>query len=204
MSVRQVLGLLWRLPGGSRGPAILRLLESRTARRRRLEKALRQPAQTVVFVCHGNIMRSAFAAAWTQSHHPGLSRRILSAGTHAILGRRAQQSALAVAEVLKCPLIAHRATPLSAITPSGDTLFICMDKANEANTVARFPRCSERVFLIGDVQELGRQEACGIVAREVRDPYDLGNPVTLDAFQAIVKLLDLWAAAITGRKEWCC
>lgn len=189
-----MLALLWRLPGGSRGPAIQRLLESRSARRRRLEGALRQPAQTVVFVCHGNIMRSAFAAAWARAHSAGMGAEILSAGTHATSERHAQASAIAVAEALGCPLLEHRATPLSEIRPADDVLFVCMDLANEANTMARFRAHAHRVFLIGDVLFLDRAAGLGGMNYEIRDPYGRGDEVTRIAFEAIQTLVDRWAA----------
>ncbi len=193
--LRPALGLLRRLPMASRGPAVSRLLERTSTRLRRLDAVIAGHPETVVFICHGNIMRSAFALAYARANHIGMARRLTGAGTHAAPGRPAQQSAMLVAEEMGYSLAAHRARPLSGIDPGRNALLLCMDRANEANVMAHWPRLSDRVFLIGDATAADGPSR-GDAERMVRDPYGLGDGATRIAFRRIAELIDLWAIVL--------
>lgn len=197
---KRLVGLLVRLDGAARVAALKRSLETPAARGRRLRAALEARPDTVVFVCHGNIMRSAFALAWARAKHPGMAARLLGAGTHAVRGRPAQASALLVAAEMGMPLNEHAATPLSGVEPGENALIICMDRANEANAIAFWPELGPRIFLIGDIAEAGglTGEAGGgkVLEREVRDPYARGDDATRAAFRAVVELVGAWAGGL--------
>ncbi len=171
------------------------MLESETARRRRLRVALAAQPDTVVFVCHGNIMRSAFAQVWTRTRHPEMAAQIMGAGTHASRGREAQSSAMLVGGELGCSLATHRASPLSDVDPGDNALLICMDRANEAAVMAYWPDRADRVFLIGDVALVDAAALPTGDGPEVRDPYGRGDDATRAAFATIVQLVDGWSRA---------
>lgn len=188
---RRALGLLRHLPPGARGAALKRMLETSSARQERLERAVATPPDTVVFICHGNIMRSAFAVAYVKARYPDLALRVLGGGTHASPGRPAQESALRVAKELGYPLGAHRATPLAELSPGGGALLLCMDRANEGNTMRLWPEHASRVFLLGDVLKSGEPGLEG-GDRWVTDPYARGDGATRYAFERIAALVDEW------------
>lgn len=190
--VRRAAGLLLRLPSVSRMPAIRRMLESAGSRRRRLKVALMARPDTVVFICHGNIMRSAFARAWAQARFPVSGTRFLGAGTHASRGREAQRSALRVAEEMGCSLAAHRASRLEDVEPGRNALLLCMDRANEAGVMACWPDLADRVFLIGDVVLVDGYDLLADEGPEVLDPYARGDDVTRAAFAVIAGFVDRW------------
>ncbi len=167
-----------------------RLLESSSERQRRLDALQTQPIARLVFVCHGNIMRSAFAVSYLRAQMPSEAARILGAGTHATDGRPAQESALNVAPTFGVDLSAHRAQSLEAVGLQAHDVVVCMDRANEANVATRFQQVAARVFLIGDV-------APGDAAsREVADPYGLGDVATERAFRAVIDRASRWGLSL--------
>jgi protein-tyrosine phosphatase len=195
LRVRRTLGLLRRLRGAARGVAIQRLLEGRATRQRRLDRVLASRPSSVVFICHGNIMRSAFALEYARQHYPQLADTMLGAGTHATRGRGAQHSAITVATEMGIALDTHGATPFSELALDHEVLLLCMDRANEANVAAQRPELADRVFLIGDIDD-GAGQHTSDTERVVSDPYALGDEATRQAFQRIVELVGKWAAAL--------
>ena len=192
-ALRHIASLLRQLPSPARRAAIRRLLETPRARHTRLTDAAVTPIERLVVVCHGNIMRSAFAVAYLQQLAPELSNRFVGAGTHATLGRPAQESALRVSQELGVPLEAHRAKPLAQEALRDGDVIVCMDRANEANVMARYPAHAQRVFLIGDVAEQGNGD------RVVVDPYARGDDATRVAFASIMAHAEGWLERLDRR-----
>lgn len=174
----------------ARWSAISRLLESDASRKRRLQNAFETVPARMIFVCHGNIMRSAFAQVLFRETAPGHRDRILGAGTHAKNGRPAQDSAISVAEDFGISLANHCATNLESIELADGDVIICMDRANEANTIARFGWLKHRVFLIGDAT------SSHIRDRTVTDPYAKGDGATKAAFIQIEKHVKCWRESL--------
>ena len=190
---RRRLFIIRTLAGPARQWALARYLEGRAARAARLAAADPGAHGRVVFVCHGNIMRSAFATAVAREHLPQVAHRIVGAGTHAVGGRAAQESALAVSRELGVPLDAHAATPLHALQLTRDDVIVCMDAMNEANVAAAYPALAERVFRVGDILAAGVTVAAKSHAdREIRDPYGEGSDATRDAFDRVAVLSRVW------------
>lgn len=189
-AARRMAGLLRSLPGPARMAAIGRLLEPAAARRRRLADVIAAGPERLVMVCHGNIMRSAFAVAYLHQCAPDRAARVLGAGTHATSGRAAQDSAIRVAPEFGVSLAAHTATPLDAVGLSAGDVIICMDRANEATVVSRYGSLAGRVFLIGDVASDDDAE------RFIADPYARGDAATRVAFQQVVEHAPRWLAVI--------
>lgn len=207
--MRRWLWVLRTLPAPARRWAVRRLLESRAARRGRLEQALAGSQGRLVFVCHGNIMRSAFAAEIARDAQPALAARIVGAGTHATTGRPAQDSALRVAPAFGVSLHGHTATSLEVAAIAAHDVVVCMDVMNEANVLASGVP-AERVFLVGDVLAVAHEPATdGLMTdgptpagREVLDPYGKGDAVTHDAFATLAQLARHWAGHFAaGQRE---
>lgn len=143
----------------------------------------------VVFVCHGNIMRSAFAAAyWEQRVVSGISTRIpvCSAGTDARSGRAAHELAVAGANALEVDLSRHQATPLASMSLAAGDLLVGFDCENVVLLKARAGQATNvQVLLLGDLDESG-----GTLEAEVRDPWGTTTEATRDTFQRITRLID--------------
>jgi len=159
--------------------------ESASRRRARLERLRATPVGNIVFVCYGNIMRSAYATAVVKRERPSLARRVCGAGTHARAGKAAEPAAREVARERGADLDSHAATPLASASVGRADLVICMDFANAARA-ARTPGISpSQVFLIGDFSEGNR---------EVPDPYGNGVEAAREAFVRIEKCCSDWLA----------
>ncbi len=162
----------------------------------------------MVFVCHGNIMRSAYAAQVAKQQFPHVAHRVADGGTHASPGRPPQDSALRVSRELQAPLDGHAATPMAMLALSPHDIVVCMDAMNEANVLAAYPALAERVFRVGDIAAPGVTGVSGQPShegvshddREVRDPYGEGDDSTRDAFGRIAQLVARWMAQ-TGAAE---
>ena len=190
---RRRVFILRTLAGPARTWAIRRYLERRTRRAQRLAAARPGAHGRVVFVCHGNIMRSAFATQVARARAPQVAHRVMGAGTHAVAGRAAQDAALAVSRQLGLPLDTHAATPLHALQLTGDDVIVCMDAMNEAHVAAAYPALAARVFRVGDIVGAGATTAMPSHAdREIRDPYGQGHAATREAFGRVAHLSWAW------------
>jgi protein-tyrosine-phosphatase len=149
--LRRLAGQVMRSSGRARWILLRRALETRSARRRRLDAALAAGVDRLVFVRHGNIMRSDFAVAYARQLAPKWSDSVVGAGTHATAGRPAHDDAVAAAALLGVSLEGHRAQPLAALALGERDLVVCMDRVNDAHTVERRHAAGHRVFLVGDV-----------------------------------------------------
>lgn len=141
----------------------------RASRRGARKPALRPPVASVVFVCHGNIMRSPVAEAMLKRE---LQKRgeanlvVVSAGLHAIAGRSADPRSLKIAPEFGISVIEHRAQPLTLPLVDTSDLVVVMDTENAAEFLLRFPRSSEKLFFLRHFS--AHQEGGGC---DIPDPY---------------------------------
>jgi protein-tyrosine-phosphatase len=108
--------------------------------------------RSVVMICHGNILRSAFADALLKravrdGRVPGLC--VCSAGLHAVPGRSADPRGVTVARDFGLDLSAHYASALDAEIVAKADLLLVMDYQNAADAVWRFPDAKRKVVLLG-------------------------------------------------------
>jgi low molecular weight protein-tyrosine phosphatase len=126
---------------------------------------------SILFVCYGNIIRSALAAALTRRHGAALDvklDRVQSAGLGARAGREADARAVAAGRGLGVDLADHRAQPLSRALVDGATVIYVMDRMNEAQLLARFPDAAPKLRRLG--------------ALAITEDGDvIGDPYVLDA-----------------------
>jgi protein-tyrosine phosphatase len=165
----QQRGIVRRLgPRAGRIYAGLRLrdvLGVRTANQRRVP----QSARSFLFVCFGNIMRSAMAEFLMRQalHEAGAEQqvRIVSAGLHATAGREAHPWAQEAAAYLGISLAEHRAKPLTVEMVSQADCVLAMDFQNKAELLTLYPETQEKIFMLSTYAEGPWQY------REIPDPY---------------------------------
>jgi protein-tyrosine-phosphatase len=126
-----------------------------------------QSARTVCFVCHGNIIRSPFAAAAfdREMRRRGHHIEVTSAGVAARNGEPADPRAAASAEERGVSLGAHRATMLDAARVQRADVLVVMDRLNLARILARFPEARGRIFQLAGCRDDGRT-----TLDEIHDP----------------------------------
>jgi len=157
--------------GDDGGWCYLKLALARALRMRRGDPApmVLASARSIVFVCHGNIIRSPMAAALLRRHledSGGGPIAITSAGLRAKSGRNADERALVAARELGISLDDHVCQQLTPEMVAGADLIFVMDYQNEARLLARFPEARRKVFILG-----GRAQDRPIHGFEVADPY---------------------------------
>ena len=124
---------------------------------------------SVLFVCYGNIIRSALAAALTQRYcsQAGVAfTAIRSAGLGARPGREADARAVAAGRSLGVDLTGHRAQPLTRELVHEATVIYVMDRLNEAQLLARFPDAAPKLHRLGALAAAGDGDV-------IADPYVL-------------------------------
>ena len=159
-----------QLLGPKAGPmyARLRLFDALGIRASNRTVAL-QSACSVVFVCHGNIMRSAMAEFLMRQAlcEAGAADRfeIASAGLHATPGREAHPWAQEASAELGISLAAHRAKLLSPeMVERADCVF-AMDFQNKAELLTLYPMFRDKIHMLSAYGEASWQY------REISDPY---------------------------------
>jgi len=121
------------------------------ARIRQRPAALRaacHSARSLLVVCHGNIIRSAFAERFLRH---ALGSRTLptihSAGLYAISGNPAHEHALATAMPRSIDLGGHAASPLTGERVAASDLILVMDVWQLVELLRRFPEARDKTFL---------------------------------------------------------
>ncbi len=131
--------------------------------------SLPRHAESVLFVCHGNIMRSAAAAGFLRDElrAAGVANvRIGSAGTHAHDGRPADARAVEAARELGLSLHEHAATRITRKLIADYDVIFAMDDLNYVNILATFPESRRKLRLFGGMNASGSYRA-----HEIPDPY---------------------------------
>src|SRR5262249_5801907 len=127
----------------------------------------------VLFVCHGNICRSPFAAAYFQSlvMKRGMPLTVKSAGLDTTPGKPAHSNTKALGEQQELSLAGHVTTRLEADLVNQSDLIIVMEIAQKNRVQHLYPASRGKVVLLGYFDPKG--------PLEISDPF--GTP--LDNFK---------------------
>jgi len=167
----QQRGIIRRLgPGAGRIYAGLRMRDV-LGMRAENQPAVPPSARSFVFVCFGNIMRSAMAEFLMRRALHETAReevekvRIVSAGLHANPGREAHPWMQEAAADLGISLATHRAKLLTReMVDAADAIF-AMDFQNKAELLTLYPESADKVYMLSAYAE--GEWKC----REIPDPY---------------------------------
>ena len=134
------------------------------------QRMARTDCKSFLFVCFGNIMRSALEEALMRKAlsesgtHQG-AIRIVSAGLHATPGREAHPWAQEAAAELGISLAEHRATLLTPEMVEQADCVLAMDFQNKAELLAMYPNAKHKIAMMSAYAEGPWQN------REIPDPY---------------------------------
>jgi protein-tyrosine phosphatase len=123
----------------------------------------------VVFVCHGNIMRSPVAEAMLKRElekYGVTNIAVSSAGMHAINGRGADPRAQTVAPEFAISVSQHRAQLVTQALVDLSDLLIVMDIQNAAEFLLCYPHASDKLFMLRQFSEISRGPGL-----DIPDPY---------------------------------
>src|SRR5207245_2805935 len=134
--------------GPKAGPIYLRfrLLDLLGVRRSK-RGIIARTARSVLFVCHGNIMRSPMAEAILKQSLTDVGCkgvRVASAGLHATPGKEAHPLAQTALMDIGLPLANHRAQLLTTEMVNQSDVVFAMDFQNEAELLALFPEAHDK------------------------------------------------------------
>ena len=125
-------------------------------------------AKSVVFVCFGNIMRSAMAEQLLLRAMREAKRRdirVQSAGLHAGNGTAAHPWAQLAATAVGISLSSHRAKLLTREMVEESEAILAMDFQNKSELLAQFPGAADRIFMLSAYADPPWKN------REIPDPY---------------------------------
>ena len=110
-----------------------------------------QPTFNVLFVCTGNLCRSATAEAFAHremQRHPGARLRFISAGTHAMEGNPAASRSVAAAANRGAALERHHARELTRRRVRAAHLILCMAGEHRPYVLSLDRSAARRTFLV--------------------------------------------------------
>ena len=155
-------------------------------------------AQSFLFVCYGNMMRSPMAEAMLKQAlgSRGISSPVVrSAGLHALPGREAHAWAIAVSQEIALPLDQHRAQLLTPeLINSSDAIF-AMDFENLAELETLHPAAKHKIFLLGSYAEAKQRD------HEIPDPYFGDIETTRRCYSVLSKCIDNLASDIASSRQ---
>jgi protein-tyrosine-phosphatase len=135
-------------------------------------------AQRVLVVCHGNIIRSPFAASLMRAALGDRARvTVVSAGLHALPGRQPHPAAMAAANGLQLDLSRHETSPVTWEAVAVHDVIFVMDVALLVAIRQRFPDARTKTFLLASLAPT--------TPLEIRDPVDGDAVVFRDCFDHI-------------------
>ncbi|MBK5283492.1 MAG: ATP-grasp domain-containing protein [Nitrospiraceae bacterium] len=144
---------------------LLRNLGWQRACRRRIPDGI----HSIMFICHGNIIRSPMAQALLQRYltEAGLKDfTVSSGGLHTKTGSAADRRALLVAQEFGISLDAHKATQLTCASVRRVDVIFVMDYLNEARLLNCCPEVKSKTFFLG-----AYLRDPGFRSMEISDPY---------------------------------
>jgi protein-tyrosine-phosphatase len=170
--------------------ALIRALEGALhpwRRRRATARVRHRGVQRVLFVCHGNICRSPFAAHTARRRIAAQGRDGVVVASAGVIGpdRPCPPEALAAAAALGVDLSRHRSRLLTPAIVRDAGLIVVMD-ARQADTIRRGYGRGSSVIVLGDL------DPQPITARTIPDPVDKPRP----AFDACYARIDRCVVAM--------
>ena len=154
-----------------------------------------QADDTILFVCHGNIIRSALAAELTRHHAKQLGLAcdgVMSGGVFAKAGREADRRAVSAGANLGIDLSAHRAQPLTTPLIERASVVYVMDRLNEAELVARFPAAQSKLRRLGAIAPDNGDDV-------IADPYVLDAAAVVAVAERIDRATRVLAKELAQR-----
>ena len=143
----------------------------------------------IMFVCTGNICRSAMAHHYCQKRVYDLKREneivVSSCGTSALNGDKSTQAAITVMKKYDVDLTNHRATSMFDIDRENYDLILCMTEQHKYNLLAFFPKLKDKVFTLKEYV-LGKD----IKNVDIDDPWGYGIEIYDACAKEIVYCVD--------------
>ena len=143
----------------------------------------------VMFVCTGNVCRSAMAHYYMQKRVYDLKKEndivVSSCGTSAVNGDVSTPNAILAMKDYNVDLTNHRATNIFDIDIENYDLILCMTEQHKYNILAYFPKLKEKVFTLKEYV-LGKD----IKNIDIDDPWGYNLSIYKSCAKEIVDCVD--------------
>ncbi len=154
-------------------------------------------AATVLFVCHGNICRSPYAAAAMRSRLPKPFQGVIAVDSAGLMGpdRPSPPEAVEVAALRGVDLSRHRSKVLTPAIVGRADLICVMDRMQQRVVCAQYRRRPRSVILLGDL------DSRPIRTRAIQDPVEQPKDVFREVYARIDRCIAQLTAALTGVED---
>ncbi len=152
-------------------------------------------AASMLFLCYGNINRSALADVMVRPYAEDSGISVASAGFHQEAGRPADPVMVDVARQFDLEMNNIRSTCITArLLHESDIIFV-MEKSHYDRVVAIDPAVADKVYLLG-----AHAGSAGLPV-EIEDPYGLPRANYLACYQRIADAVDHIKAVISTKRS---
>lgn len=142
----------------------------------------------IVFVCTGNICRSAIAHHYMQKKVKSLNKEndylITSCGIYAVYGEKSTNNAIEAMKKYNVDMTNHRATPIEDSNILDVDLVICMTTNHKRDILAMYSNLKGKVFTLKEYVDPS------IEYKDIDDPWGLSLNVYDSCAKEIVKYVD--------------
>lgn len=145
-------------------------------------------ARSVLFVCYGNINRSALAGRYFSERTAGMPIATMSAGFHTQSGRPADPNMAEIARASGIDLATQRSRVIDhAMVEASDLIFV-MEKLHYDQIAKDYPEAADKTFLLNP-------------AGEIDDPYGKSTAVYQRCMQEVTASIDHLVNLLTNAKK---
>ncbi len=138
-------------------------------------------AQSVLFVCKGNICRSPFAEAYAKGIF-GEKVQVSSGGYYPVENRVCPAQSVQSAKHFGIDLANHRSTLITEDSVGKAELIFTFDSENQRTLMKRYPFAKERIHRLGLLTPRG--------PTFIKDPFGKSSTEFDAAYRNIMRLLD--------------
>ncbi|HHT5678578.1 TPA: protein tyrosine phosphatase [Raoultella planticola] len=135
---------------------------------------------SILVVCTGNICRSPIGERFLRKAMPG--KKIDSAGTGALVGHKADESAIKIASLHNISLEGHKGRQLTSALARQYDLILVMEKSHIEQIGKIAPEVRGKVMLFG----------YWLNQREIPDPYRKSEEAFISVYQLIEESGQRW------------
>lgn len=183
VDIRRILGAYRRRLGSLLQHKRFLRRQLRAWRKGRVAAAMAE-AQSVLFLCYGNINRSALADAMVRGYAEDAGMTVYSAGFHPEGGRPADPVMVEIAADQGLDMSGNRSSVLDEELLQRSDIIFLMEKSHHDRLLSRFPDVADRVFL------LGAHPADSVQSPEIDDPFGLPRGAYLACYGRIAQAMD--------------
>ncbi len=146
-------------------------------------------ADTFLFLCKGNICRSAFAHYMAEKIDQEKAHTFVSAGIEVSQSEPSPKDAIIAAEAFGISLHRHGSIPINGAHCRNADMILVMEVRQLARMRRDFPQFQDRVFLLSQFESDPDHQLNGWHRYNIADPYGQGDAAFRQCFERIERCL---------------